>query len=252
MSRFEEPSQPRLFFIIGPLRTGSSLMARCIDDHRSAICLCESEINRALYGDYFVYLHGLRMASHGLPQEEVLALLDRKKQDCFESLISWYHEALPRVMYLYGKPDVICLGDKSPDFYRSQDLVSRLANDYRLIYTVRDPRAILGSIQSQADSTPEDRVDRWDQLLGNYIAWKPYLNAENILVVRFEDLIHHPERTMRQSMRTWTCPSRRGFSNRFREHSPVVSSGQRPLTSRMEQPESLTPAAFLPARYTYC
>ena len=36
----------RFFFIIGPLRTGSSLMARCIDDHPGSICLCESEINR--------------------------------------------------------------------------------------------------------------------------------------------------------------------------------------------------------------
>ena len=34
------------FVIVGPLRTDSSLLARCIDDHPTAMWLCESEINR--------------------------------------------------------------------------------------------------------------------------------------------------------------------------------------------------------------
>ena len=47
-------SREGLFFAVGPLRTGSSLMARCIDDHPAAICLCESEINRAFFKDHYL------------------------------------------------------------------------------------------------------------------------------------------------------------------------------------------------------
>ena len=56
----------RYFFIIGPFRTGSSLMARRIDDHPEAICLCESEINRALFKFYYTQLHAQRMEGHGI------------------------------------------------------------------------------------------------------------------------------------------------------------------------------------------
>ncbi len=56
-------------------------MVRCIDDHPSAICLCESEINRALFRDYIVRLHCERMVSHGLTWEEATGYLDRKNQD---------------------------------------------------------------------------------------------------------------------------------------------------------------------------
>src|SRR6478736_10204669 len=107
---------PRMFFVIGPLRTGTSLLSRCIDDHPRAICLCESEINRALFTDYYVELHCMRMAAHGLTLDETIARLDRKKQEDLESWKRWFSEVAPRFSELYGKPDSAILGDKSPDF----------------------------------------------------------------------------------------------------------------------------------------
>ncbi len=184
------------FFVIGPLRTGSSLMARCLDDHPAIICLCESEINRALFRDYFVRLHFLRMTNHGLNKDEVVNLLDRKKQDDVAALMRWYREVTPRLSALYSKQNVFAVGDKSPDFYRSPKLVRFLAEGQRLIYTVRDPRAILWSIESQANAPPQDKTTRWGTLIQNYLTWKPYLDAPNLLVVRYEDLVTAPERTM--------------------------------------------------------
>jgi hypothetical protein len=189
--------ETKLFFIVGPLRTGSSLMARCIDDHPAAICLCESEINRALFCDYYVEHHCQRMVAHGLTLEQAISLLDRKKQEDIECLTRWYQEATPLLCDLYGKYDEPLVGDKSPDFFRSPELVKHLASSYPLIYTVRDPRAILSSIESQEDATPEDKAWRWDSLLQNYLSWKPYLGASNIMAVRFEDLVTIPETTMR-------------------------------------------------------
>jgi hypothetical protein len=54
-----------LFFLIGPPRSGSSLMSRCIDDHPQALCLCESEANRGLFSPFALKLHMNRMRLHG-------------------------------------------------------------------------------------------------------------------------------------------------------------------------------------------
>lgn len=187
----------RLFFIVGPLRTGSSLMARCIDDHPTALCLCESEINRVLFRDYFVQLHCQRMEGHGFSVMEVINYLDRKKQDDINSLMRWYKAVRPRLATLMKKDPVTILGDKSPDFYRSDEIVRHLAANYPLIYTVRDPRAIFQSIEAQSEATPRHKENRWESLSGNYATWKPHLESNNVLVIRYEDLVTNPEPTMK-------------------------------------------------------
>jgi hypothetical protein len=185
------------FFIIGPLRTGSSLMARCIDDHPGAICLCESEINRALFQDYYVRLHAQRMEGHGLSSAEVFGLLDGRKQDDVPALLSWYGDVRPRMAGLLEKPHGAPIGDKSPDYFQSPEIVEHFASSYQLIYTVRDPRAIFQSIEAQANVAPRLKVSRWQNLVGNYLAWRRFLGNKNILIVRYEDVVRQPETTMR-------------------------------------------------------
>ncbi|MEQ8786492.1 MAG: sulfotransferase [Pirellulaceae bacterium] len=184
------------FFLIGPLRTGSSLLARCIDDHPYAICLCESEINRALIGDYFVALHFQRMLHHGLEPHAIVRLLDRRRQDDLRSWMQWYAAARPQLSRLYDKEIASVLGDKSPDLFRSRAIVEFLAPSYPLIYTVRDPRAIYQSILD--NSNESQREERWKNLALNFLAWEPFLDRPNVLVVRYEDLVATPETVMRR------------------------------------------------------
>ena len=141
----------RPFFLIGPLRTGSSLLARCIDDHPDAICLCESEINRTLFAPYAVAHHVARMEAHGLGSQAVLELLNGRRQDSVGDWRSWYSAVRPLVSERYGKPNVRALGDKSPDFFTAPALVEAIARSELLFYTVRDPRAILRSIWRQTE-----------------------------------------------------------------------------------------------------
>jgi hypothetical protein len=206
----------KLFFIIGPLRTGSSLLVRCIDDHAGAIALCESEINRALFRDYLVEHHCRRMVAHGLALEQALLLLDRKKQDDVDSFKRWYDEVIPYLGYLYGKRGAPVAGDKSPDYYRSPELVTHLLSRFPLIYTVRDPRAILSSIESQDDATPDEKAERWGFLVANYVAWRPFLDAPNVLIVRYEDLVTNPRSAMRSVYTHLGLP----YSSRFLEQFP--------------------------------
>jgi Sulfotransferase family len=203
----------RYFFIIGPLRTGSSLMARCIDDHPEAMCLCESEINRALFKFYYTRLHAERMEGHGFAVSEVVSLLDSRKQDDISTLMSWYRDVRPRIAALWGKRADMPLGDKSPDFFESPAIVEHLAANHRLIYTVRDPRAIFLSVDSQTNVSPRLKQIRWDCLAGNYVAWRPFLHQKNVLFVRFEDFVAQPEATMKAVYAHLELP----YSSRFLE-----------------------------------
>ena len=184
------------FFVVGPLRTGSSLLARCLDDHPGAICLCESEINRALFRDYYLLHHCRRMVAHGLTIEEAVGALNRTPQEDIAGLERWYALVGPHLAGLYGKPAGARVGDKSPDYFRSPALVAYLAATHPLIYGVRDPRAIFHSISGQADSDEPQKAERWSFLFENFLAWEQHLDRPNVLVVRYEDLITAPETTM--------------------------------------------------------
>ncbi len=186
-----------LVFLVGPLRTGSSLLARCIDDHPDAICLCETEINRTLFAPYAIRHHVLRMDKHGFGSQQALELLDGRRQDSVDAWRGWYSAILPMVRERYGKPNARILGDKSPDFFTAPALVDAIAPAEKLIYTVRDPRAILRSIWGpKEDSTEEQKEERWDFLKRNIRCWKSHWDRPNLLPVRYEDLVRAPMETM--------------------------------------------------------
>ena len=198
-------------------------MSRCLDDHPQMICLCESEVNRALFRDHFVMLHFNRMRQHGLVPRDIIKLLDRRKQDSITALTGWYRDSQSRFADLYGKPEIRAFGDKSPDFFTSPELVAHLAANFRLIYTVRDPRAIFRSIRAQSETAEHEKQNRWDNLSRNFLAWEPWLDQENILAVRYEDLIRNPEITMDEvyahlgldPSRRFLEPFERKFPKRF-------------------------------------
>ena len=182
-----------LFFLVGPLRTGSSLLSRCIDDHPDAICLCETEINRTLFPPYILAHHRLRMERHGFGPEKMIELLDRRPQDNVDTWRSWYADILPLARSRYGKPHARLIGDKSPDFFTAPALVEAIAAAEKLIYTVRDPRSILRSIWNEReDSSEAEKEERWDFLKRNIRCWMPHWDRPNLLAVRYEDLVRDP------------------------------------------------------------
>lgn len=183
-------------FIVGPLRTGSSLTARCLDDHPRAICLCESEVSRALAPPLQVRLHFDRMEAHGLGPREIVGLLDGKRQGVVDDLLRWYDDVLPILEGRLGKRGAAVLGDKSPDLDLWPAAVATVAERFRLVYTVRNPRAILRSIWR--DEEPEsEKLARWRSFKRNLASWAPYWERPSLLVSRYEDLVTAPEAAMR-------------------------------------------------------
>jgi hypothetical protein len=199
-------------FIVGPLRTGSSLTARCLDDHPQAICLCESEVTRALHDPLDLRLHFDRMEAHGLGPREIVGLLSGKRQGDVGGLLRWYDEVLPLLEGRLGKPAPLVLGDKSPDLDLWPAAVAAVAERFRLIYTVRDPRAILRSIWR--DEEPEsEKLARWRSFKRNVASWAAHWHSPNLMVSRYEDLVTQPE----EAMRALYAHCGLDYSNRFME-----------------------------------
>jgi hypothetical protein len=136
------------------------------------------------------------MGQHGLAPHHIVELLNARKQDNVCSLIGWYSDSPHHFSRLYNKPEVRVFGDKSPDLFRCPQLVTHLAENYPLIYTVRDPRAIYCSIMRQQDASEQEKQERWADLTGNFLAWEPHLDRDNVLCVRYEDLLMNPRETM--------------------------------------------------------
>lgn len=111
-------------------------------------------------------------------------------------MVRWYREANKIAQSRYAKPDAKAYGDKSPDFFLSRPLVSLLLSDYRLLYSIRDPRAIFCSIQSSEGSTDQEKRDRWNALVCNWDCWEPHLDTDCIHPVRYEDIVSNPSETL--------------------------------------------------------
>ncbi|MEO0413129.1 MAG: sulfotransferase [Pseudomonadota bacterium] len=208
------------FFIIGPLRTGSSLLARCIDDHEHALCLCETEISRTLFPGYYEELHRIRMDAHGVTQASTMALLKGRRRDDVAAMMDWYETVRPAFQREYGKPNLLAYGDKSPDFYKSPDIVAHFAQHYRLIYCVRDPRAVVRSILQQEDATSQERETRWSELIGNIAAWQPHWDKATLFISRYEDLMRAPYRQLQSLYAFLGLPPSKRFRKDFQRLYP--------------------------------
>lgn len=214
------PNVISLFFLVGPLRTGSSLLSRCIDDHPDAICLCETDINRALFHPFAVAQHFLAMERHGFAPYPVLKLLDSRRQCSVPDWRDWYSGVVPMASERYGKRAVRALGDKSPDFFTAPALVDAMARADRLIYTVRHPKAILRSIWRQDDATQREKEERWESLKGNIGCWKPHWDRPNLLIVRYEDLLRDPVQSMSRVYAHLGLPPSERFLEPFARPDP--------------------------------
>jgi len=173
------------FFLTGPNRTGTTLLARCISDHPNCLCLFESNIHTVVFGDLPTVGHSGRMQKHGFSPEQTATLRERVQNAA--SLIQWYDDCAKILGELYDKPELTHIGDKNPFFNTSEGFWEAIT-DFPKIWTIRDPRAVWHSGKGK---------NYFAGYIANARYFIPRMNSST-LVIRFEDLVREPNTVMKK------------------------------------------------------
>ena len=190
------------FFIVGPPRTGSTIMARCIDDHPKCICLFEAYIQKKAFGCSITRGHSGRMKAHGFTREQTDNL--RGKVHDSVSFLNWYDDCAEILKPLYDKVEATHIGDVIAVCPQAKKAIQ----SFPKILTIRDPRAVWYSGQFHYLGKRNYLPKYYSCLKENL----PYL--ETTLVVKFEDFIREPEKTMNQVYTFLGLPYDDSFMNR--------------------------------------
>ncbi len=89
-------------------------------------------------------------------------------------------------------------GDKRPMYARYMDAVFSLFPDAQFINCIRDPRASVASMRKIGwyDGQVAPGLDLWERSVRAVEPWRSVLHADQLLDLRYEDLVGEPEATL--------------------------------------------------------
>ena len=125
------------------------------------------------------------------------------------------------------------VGDKWPWYVDYLDQVLEVFPDSKLIYNTRDPRGLWNSAQRFKDRNRGDEL--LTRMLSQARRMVPYLQRENSITIRYEDLVNHPQETCRQLCAFLGCTFSPRYLNYHRHTDPypdrwhsIPEASQRP------------------------
>lgn len=200
------PSAVSPVFVVGPPRSGTTLVRVVLNRHPDLHVLSETHLwdlwvarhpglrtgDRAAFSAYwtaFTSTDGFRWLD--LPPDEVPRLLDGWGRWDDVAVMTALLEAARR------RHGVDRVGEKTPDHARHLDRLLGGFPDARVVHVVRDPRATVASeLRHDAAWTSDDPVvaaRRWARGVTSLVG---AAEDPRIHVVRYEDLVTRPEATL--------------------------------------------------------
>jgi protein-tyrosine sulfotransferase len=192
------------FFIISAGRSGSTLLRKHLQFNPSVNVPPESEdyimvlskiiiqneksIAAKLIGEYLNSREWLKFWM--IDKEEFIEKIKIKiiKGDSICEIIDLLYET-HRDKF---KPNAILLGDKTPLLNNYLDLIAYLYSDSKVIYLIRDGRAVINSYIKTREYSLEKAVLRWKTSVKIYTKFKNKF-GDRIYLVKYEDYISNPE-----------------------------------------------------------
>lgn len=186
----------QVYFCIGAPKTGTTILARLLDQQPSVACIWEAYFLRPWHGSSVLNPSGKAWKRHGLPvdrvtdwHERAMTRVDRRgremiamrRPETFRAIVTEVFETFGELM------SASIVGDKWPYYYRFAKLVLRAFPDAKLIYNVRDPRGVWNSGQTFRDRQAGDKI--LAGMLAADEAVSPHLPDLRFHTLRYEDLI---------------------------------------------------------------
>jgi hypothetical protein len=226
-SRPNHIAPPRLiFFCIGCQKTGSTLLARVLDQHPKIACMWES-YSFDPFSHNSIFLDNSKSAqSHGFapsdvqrwgnwwraqlrpsPLKRAYRYLQRRaggqartSRYPVEAFKHVFMEALTDFAF---RCNAEVVGDKTPLYLHRLALMLEAFPKAKYIYGVRDPRAVWNSAQRFKNRQRGDEI--LNELIEKDELVQPYLGQPNFLTVRYEDLVLESHETCRRLYEFLDC-----------------------------------------------
>lgn len=187
-----------IVLVTGEQRSGTTLMADLLDAQPSVTCQSDfAHVSRV------VRLVGSPSMTEALDVKDRIAILEavtseslRAHQFChpwsvqdFNSILDWYLASLERVR----RSDDVIVGHKSTRCYDVLGELFRRLPQFRVVFMLRDPRAVAASeLIRQKRSTRDDVLKWWCEGIDAWRRVESSPFADRAMMVRYEDLVLDP------------------------------------------------------------
>lgn len=187
----------RHFFVLGCQKTGTTLLARVLDQHSDIACLWESHVLRPRSNASILNTRFDNGRNHGFAASRLEAwaaiwfapgidyIIDRRQRTaCFAA-------TMPEIFDDFGtRCGASCVGDKWPWFIDHVGILLETFPQARFFYNVRDPRAVWNSGQRFLDREMGDVII--EEMLAKDAAMQALESDERFMTVRYEDVVQKP------------------------------------------------------------
>jgi hypothetical protein len=197
----------KVVFVGGYSRSGTTLLGAMIGAHTRCICTPESQFKTDVLRDFRgkkkeeVNIETARKLILAHPRYRVL-WGDVADSDAltginsYEDLILWF---VRKYAEKEGKPHAEYWVDHSPTNIKNAKILLGLFPDSKFIHIIRDGRGVSASIipLDWGPNTVYKTACSWKSRVSLYLSLESSLKKDQILRVRYEDLIQTPENTLK-------------------------------------------------------
>lgn len=200
------------FFCIGCQKSGTTILARLLDQHPNIACLWEAYFLNPSNTSSVFNLKSPSWSKHGFSEDDIKTWSSKLQSSNPFSLSSRithkifgrfafpmepYRKAITEALNDFAtRCNVSVVGDKWPWYIDFIDQMIDAFPNAKYIYTVRDPRGIWNSAQKFKDRNRGDEV--LNEMLLKDRRISPLLERDDFISVRYEDLISKPEESCRK------------------------------------------------------
>lgn len=189
------------FFVIGPQKCGTTLVAKVLDQHPNIACICEGYLSRPFSG------HGIwspQGEKHGFTWEQLTRWASRWTWKSFpkrhlmrlgEDLThrhlreqAFMQRTTAEILETFAQQcNAQIVGDKWPFYIEIIRELTAVFPEAKYIHVVRDPRALWLSAQNFKGRQRGDEI--LAEVLQKESVIASYLARDNFMVVRHEDVV---------------------------------------------------------------
>lgn len=192
------------YFCIGAAKTGTTILARLLDQQPGVACMWEAYFFQPNHGASVFNPDGQKWRRHGFTRADVDEWRDdavatftpeARKQLSEPEYVDRARRLMTAVLDRFGEASFATIvGDKWPYYAKRIEFLLEAFPDARYVYNVRDPRGVWNSGQTFKERERGDLI--LDEMLEADAKIRPYMDDHRFLAIRYEDLISEPETTM--------------------------------------------------------